>query len=201
DYNIAAMQEVAIIGAGELGGALAHVLARRDAARAIRLIDETGRVAEGKALDIAEAAPIDGFATQLSASTDWATAAGAAVIVVADRAGGGEWNGEEALLLLRQLARSAPGAVLVCAGASQRELIDRGVRELRIGRGRLFGRAREALAGGARAMVALAVNGSPRDVSLSVLGIPPSHTVIPWEDATLGGFALTRTVGEPARRR
>ncbi|HKB13846.1 MAG TPA: hypothetical protein VKD69_24440 [Vicinamibacterales bacterium] len=195
------MQEVAIIGAGELGGALAHVLARRDAARAIRLIDETGRVAEGKALDIAEAAPIDGFATQLSGSTDWATAAGAAVIVVADRAGGGEWNGEEALLLLRQLARSAPGAVLVCAGASQRELIDRGVRELRIGRERLFGTAPEALAGGARAMVALAVNGSPRDVSLSVLGIPPSHTVIPWEDATLGGFALTRTVGEPARRR
>jgi len=195
------MQEVAIVGAGELGGALAHVLARRDAARTIRLIDDTGRVAEGKALDIAQAAPVEGFATQLSGSTDWATGVGARVIVVADRFGRGEWSGDEGLQLVGQLARSAPTAVIVCAGASQRELVDRGVRELRISRTRLLGTAPEALAGGARALVALAANGSPRDVSLSVLGIPPAHTVIPWEDATLGGFALTRLVDEPSRRR
>jgi malate/lactate dehydrogenase len=34
-----------------------------------------------------------------------------------------------------------------------------------------------------------------------VLGVPPAHTVIPWEEATLGGFALTRLVDEPSRRR
>src|SRR3954447_7025328 len=195
------MQEVAILGAGELGGALAHVLARRDTARTIRLIDDKGRVAEGKALDIAQAAPVEGFATQLSGSTDWATGAGARVIVVADRFGRGEWSGEEGLQLVGQLARSAPAAVILCAGAAQRELIDRGVRELRIGRTRLFGSAPEALAGGARALVALAANGSPRDVSLSVLGVPPSQTVVPWQDATLAGFALTRLVDEPSRRR
>jgi len=195
------MQEVAIVGAGELGGALAHVLARREATRTIRLIDDKGRVAEGKALDIAQAAPVEGFATQLSGSTDWATGAGARVIVVADRFGRGEWSGDEGLQLVGQLARSAPAAVILCAGATQRELVDRAVRELRIGRMRLFGSAPEALAGGARALVALAANGSPRDVSLSVLGIPPSHTVIPWEDATLAGFALTRILDEPSRRR
>jgi len=195
------MHEVAIVGAGELGGALAHVLARRDATRTIRLIDDQGRVAEGKALDIAQSAPVEGFATQLSGSTDWATGAGARVIVVADRFGRGECSGDEGLQLVGQLARSAPGAVILCAGASQRELVDRGVRELRISRTRLLGSAPEALAGGARALVALAANGSPRDVSLSVLGIPPAHTVIPWEDATLGGFALTRLIDEPSRRR
>jgi malate dehydrogenase len=195
------MQEVAIVGAGELGGALAHVLARRNAARGIRLIDDNGRVAEGKALDIAQAAPVERFATQVSASTDWATAAGASVIVIADRFGAGEWHGEELLQLIRQLSRSAPGAVLLCAGAGQREAIDRGVRELRVSRTRLFGSPPEALAGGARALVALAANGSPRDVSLSVLGVPPSHTVVPWQDATLAGFALTRVVDEPSRRR
>ena len=195
------MQEVAIVGAGDLGGALAHALARRNVARTIRLIDEKGRVAEGKALDIAQAAPVEGFATQLSGSADWATAAGAGVVVIADRFGGGEWTGEDGLQLLRQLSRNSQMAVLVCAGAGQRELIERGVRELRIARGRLIGSAPEALASGARAMVALAANGSPRDVSLSVLGIPPSHTVIPWEDATLGGFAVTRLVDEPSRRR
>src|SRR5882672_11995322 len=195
------MQEVAIIGAGELGGAVAHALARRNLVRAVRLIDEKGRVAEGKALDIAQAAPVEAFATQLSGSTDVAAAAGARVIILADRMGGGEWQGEEGLQLVKRLSLGAARAVIVCAGALQRDLVGRGVRELHVGRARLFGSAPEALAGGARALVALATNGSPRDVALSVLGVPPAHTVIPWEDATLASFALTRLVDEPARRR
>src|SRR5690349_7589659 len=73
------MREVAIIGAGELGGALAHALARRDLARTITLVDEHGRVAEGKALDISQAAPVEGFATQLAGSTDLAAGLGAPV--------------------------------------------------------------------------------------------------------------------------
>jgi malate/lactate dehydrogenase len=105
------------------------------------------------------------------------------------------------LLLLKRLTQTASGAVIVCAGAAQRDLVDRGVRELRFMRARLFGSAPEALAGGARALVALAVNGSPRDVALSVLGVPPHHTVIPWADATFAGFELTRLVDEPSRRR
>jgi malate dehydrogenase len=186
------MHEVAIIGAGELGGALAHVLARRDAVRSVRLVDEKGRVAEGKALDIAQAAPVEGFATRMTGSTDVATAAGASVIVLADRVAGGEWQGDDALQLVRQLARSAPEAMLLCAGAAQRDTIDVGVRELRVSRARLFGSAPEALA---------SVNGSPRDVALSVLGVPPSHAVVLWHDATLAGFSIASLLDEPTRRR
>jgi malate dehydrogenase len=195
------MQRVAIIGAGELGGAVAHVLARRDVVRSITLLDETGRAAAGKALDIAQAAPIEGFATELSGANDVSMAAGAEIVVVADRMGGGEWQGDDALVLLKRLSEIAAGAVIVCAGATQRDVVDRGVREIRIARARLFGSAPEALAGGARALVALVVDGSPRDVGLSVLGVPPHHTVIPWADATFAGFALTRLVDEPSRRR
>jgi malate dehydrogenase len=195
------MRDVAIIGAGELGGAVAHVLARRNCVRSITLIDDSGRAAAGKALDIAQAAPVEGFSTELSGATDLAVAAGASIIVIADRMRGTEWQGDDALLLLKRLQQTAAHAVVVCAGASQRELVDRGVRELRVPSTRLFGTAPEALAGGARALVALAMHASPRDVSLSVLGIPPAHTVIPWADATLAGFALTRLLEEPARRR
>jgi malate dehydrogenase len=195
------MQRVAIIGAGELGGAVAHALARRDIARSITLIDETGPVAAGKALDIAQAAPVEGFATDLAGANDVSMAAGAEVVVVADRVGGGQWQGDEALVLLERLAQMATGAIVVCAGATHRELVERGVDELHLDRARLLGSAPEALAGAARALVALALNGSPRDVSLSVLGVPPHHTVIPWADATIGGFALTRLIDEPSRRR
>src|SRR5262249_8535457 len=195
------MREIAIIGSGELGGATAHALARADIARTITLIDEKGTVAAGKALDIAQAAPVEGFATELTGATDLVNAAGADVVVLADRSGGGEWEGEDALALLRRVQQMARHAIVVCAGASYRELVDRGVSELRISRKRIFGSAPEALAGGARALVALALNGSPRDVALTVLGIPPSRIVIPWEDAAAGGFALSRQLDEPARRR
>src|SRR5260370_10273810 len=93
-HDRADVADVAIIGAGEIGGALAHALARKDIARAIRLVDETGRIAAGKALDIAQAAPIERFATELSGSGDVSAAAGAAIVGLADRAGKGEWHGD-----------------------------------------------------------------------------------------------------------
>jgi malate dehydrogenase len=195
------MHVVAIIGAGELGGELAHALARRDAARTIRLIDEAGRIAEGKALDILEAAPIEGFTAELSGSTDVTTAAGAAIVVIADRARAGAWDIEEGLRLLERLIRLAPRAILVCAGESHRELVERGVRELRIPRTRLIGSAPEALAAAARALVALECRTSPRDVSLSVFGVPPTRIVVSWDHATVAGMTLARFVEGPARRR
>jgi malate dehydrogenase len=195
------MQHVAIIGAGELGGALAHLLARRNLAAGIRLVDETGRAAEGKALDIMQTAPIEGFAAELSGSPDLSTVGGATVVIIADRMGGLEWQGGDGLMLLKRLTELASRSVILCAGASQRELVDGGVRELNIAPGRLFGTAPEALAAGARALVAVAMDGSPRDVTLTVLGVPPSRIVIPWEDAAVAGFAITKLLDEPARRR
>jgi malate dehydrogenase len=195
------MQHVAIIGAGALGGATAHALARLNLVRTITLIDDTRQVAAGKALDIAQAAPVEGFATQLSGATDVSMAAGAAIVILADRITGGEWQGEEGLALLKRLSQTVGGAVILCAGPTQRELVDRGVRELKFARTRLFGSAPESLAAATRALVALAVDGSPRDISLSVLGVPPAQTVIPWADATVAGFALTRLIDEPTRRR
>jgi malate/lactate dehydrogenase len=38
-------------------------------------------------------------------------------------------------------------------------------------------------------------------VALTILGVPPSQIVVPWEDAAIGGFAATRMLDEPARRR
>ena len=190
-----------MIGAGELGGAIAHLLARRDIARSVVLIDENDRVAAGKALDIAQAASVEGFATQLSASNDVSSAAGADVIVVAERVQGGEWTGDDAFGLVKRLTVSAPTAVLVLAGTASRETIERSVREGKVAGQRVVGSAPEALASAARAITALAINASPRDVALSVLGAPPDYTVIAWEDATVAGLALARLLDAPLRRR
>jgi malate dehydrogenase len=195
------VDRIVILGAGELGGLLAHALARRGVARDVCLIDEGGRAAEGKALDIMQAAPVEGFSATVSGSPDPSLAGGATAVVIADAFGGGEWHGESALALLTRVCDFAPKALVLCAGASQRELIDRGVRELHIQRSRLIGSAPEALVSGARAVVAAELTMSPSDVALTALGVPPDHLVIPWEDATAGGFSLHRIVNEPTRRR
>jgi len=195
------MQEVAIIGAGELGGDIAHALARRDLVARVRLLDPTGDTAAGKALDIVQASPIASFATYVSGSADVMHATAADAIVIADRAGAPDWTLDEALLLLKPVRAAAQRATIVCAGAPHRQLVERAVEELGISARRIVGSAPHALAAAVRALVALEWNGSPKDVSLTVLGIPPDRIVVPWDEASIGGFAATRMLDEPARRR
>jgi malate dehydrogenase len=195
------MRDIAIIGVGELGGALAHVLARRDACASIALIDDHGRLAEGKALDLMQAAPIEGFAARVIGSPDLLRAGGADIIIVADRAGETEFSGEEGLRLVRRLAEIAPAALVLCAGASHGGLVDRAVRELHLDRRRIFGTAPEALAAGARSLVALVLDGSPRDISLTIVGNPPDHIIVPWESAAYAGSPLVGVLDEVSRRR
>jgi len=195
------MDLVVVLGAGELGGLIAHALAKRSVAAQICLIDEKGRAAEGKALDIMQAAPVEGFPATVTGSADTARAGGATVVVIADQFGGGEFQGDAALAVLTRLRDFSPQSLVVCAGATQRELVERGVRELHVPRARIVGSAPEALVSGVRAIVAAELRVSPRDVALTALGVPPDDIVVPWEDATAGGFALSRLIGEPERRR
>ena len=118
------MSTVAILGAGPIGAAIAHALAERQAVRAIRLLDAEASVAAGKALDLLQTMPIDGVDVSLSGSADLLSATGAAVIVIADRVSGGEWQGEEGLALVRQLVRAGTAAPLVFAGGSQIRLME-----------------------------------------------------------------------------
>jgi malate dehydrogenase len=189
------MSFVAIIGAGSIGGALTHRLALGDRVREIRLIDSDERIAQGKALDIRQSSPIDGFATEVSAAASLAAVAGAAAIVVADAAsGGGEYTGEEGLALLRRVVAFDSVAPIVCAGGAQRELIERALFELHIPENRIIGSAPLALESGLRALAGLSLDYSGVPVGLSVVGVPPRDAVIAWEEASLDGQPLSARI-------
>ena len=192
------MPTVAIVGAGDLGGSIAHKLAQRDRVDQIRLIDPADGVAAGKALDIQQAGPIEGFRTNISSSGDLRAALGARVVVVADPIGSSTaaWD-DPAAAILEPVARLDRNCVFVCAGPGHRPLIERGVDEAGISAARLVGSAPAALASAIRAIVALEVNSSPSEVSLAVLGTPPDQVVIPWSEATVQGQALVRTLEPP----
>ena len=179
------MSFVAIIGSGPLGGAIAHKLAGRDRVREVRLIDTEERIAEGKALDIRQASPIDGFATRVVAAGSLAAVAGASAIVIADAAAGqGEFSGEGGLALLRQIDAIEPAVPIVCAGASQRGLIARAVTELHFTDSRIVGSAPLALESALRALAGLSIDVSGVEISLSVVGVPPDVAVVAWEEGS-----------------
>lgn len=192
------MLSVSIVGAGELGGALARTLAGRARFRRIRLIDDEKSVAAGKALDIQQAGPIESYDVRMTGESDVDAAVGSAVVVIADRASGGEWASEAGLMLVRRLLDLGVTVPFVFAGAATRELIERASVELPIARARLVGSAPEALVSAVRALVALEANASPRDVGLAVIGVPPQRAVVPWSDASIGGFSAARLLDASA---
>ena len=189
---------IVILGAGDLGATVARQAAAADIAARVVLVDDAGAVAAGKALDIAQAGPVDRYATSVSGTADESAVMGAAIIVIADRVGAGEWDGDVGLGLLARMTGLNQAAPILCAGPHQATLIDRGVHELGVARTRLFGTAPEALRAAALSLVALEAETSPADISLMVVGRAPREIIVPWESASISGRRAVDVLAPPA---
>jgi malate dehydrogenase len=188
------MQTVAILGAGELGGAVGRTLATADVARHVVLVDTAGQVAAGKALDILQSGPVEGFHTRVTGTAEPAQF-GAAVVVLADEHGGREFAGDAALTLLRRTLEGSPRAVVVAAGATQLATLEHAP-ELGVSASRLVGSAPLAAQSIACALTAMELDASAADLSIAIVGVPPAW-VIAWADATLAGSPLTPLLAPP----
>ncbi|OGX40060.1 MAG: malate dehydrogenase [Omnitrophica WOR_2 bacterium RIFCSPHIGHO2_02_FULL_68_15] len=73
--------KVGVIGAGNVGGTCAQRILERDLAD-VALVDVVDGLAAGKALDLAEAAPVEGHDRQITGSTSYDILAGAQVVVI-----------------------------------------------------------------------------------------------------------------------
>src|SRR4051812_34635112 len=76
-----ARKKIALIGAGMIGGTLAHLAASREMGDIV-LFDIAEGIPQGKALDLAQAGPVDGFDAMLKGTNDYADIAGADVCIV-----------------------------------------------------------------------------------------------------------------------
>jgi malate dehydrogenase len=76
-----ARAKIALIGAGMIGGTLAHIAAREGLGDVV-LFDIVDGVPQGKALDLAEATPVIGSDVALKGASDYAGIAGADVAIV-----------------------------------------------------------------------------------------------------------------------
>ncbi|MDE4915600.1 malate dehydrogenase [Methylobacterium sp. 092160098-2] len=76
-----ARNKIALIGAGQIGGTLALLAGLKDLGDVV-LFDIVDGVPQGKALDIAEAAPVEGFDATYGGASDYAAIKGADVVIV-----------------------------------------------------------------------------------------------------------------------
>ena len=74
-------RKIAMIGAGQIGGTLAHLAGLKELGDVV-LFDIAEGIPQGKALDIAESAPVDGFDAALKGAQDYADIAGSDVCIV-----------------------------------------------------------------------------------------------------------------------
>jgi len=76
-----ARNKIALIGAGMIGGTLAHLVGMKELGDVV-LFDIAEGMPKGKALDLAQSAPVEGFDARLKGTSDYADIAGADVCIV-----------------------------------------------------------------------------------------------------------------------
>ena len=74
-------KKITLIGAGQIGGTLAHLLALKELGDIV-LFDVAEGIARGKALDIAQSSPVSGFNVNLSGTSDYNDTKNSDVIII-----------------------------------------------------------------------------------------------------------------------
>ena len=76
------MKKISLIGAGQIGGTLAHLIGLKELVDEVVLFDVASGVAKGKALDIAQSSSVDGFNVKFSGTDDYQNIKDSDVIIV-----------------------------------------------------------------------------------------------------------------------
>src|SRR5262252_3994367 len=117
---------VAILGAGDLGATLARRLAEGERFQEVVLVDANESRARGKALDLAQSGPVEGYDTRITGRAD--PPQSSAVIVAADPAELQGRSSADAAEWTRALVPRLGQAVLLAAGEHGPTIVEAAVR-------------------------------------------------------------------------
>ena len=76
------MSKISLIGAGQIGGTLAHLIGLKELANQVVLFDVASGIAKGKALDIAQSSSVDGFNVKFSGTDNYEDIKDSDVIII-----------------------------------------------------------------------------------------------------------------------
>ena len=117
------MTKISLIGAGQIGGTLAHLIGTKELVNEVVLFDVASGIAKGKALDIAQSSSVDGFNVRFSGTDNYEDIKDSDVIIITAGVPRKPGMSRDDLLginlkIIKQVAegvkKNAPNAFVIC---------------------------------------------------------------------------------------
>lgn len=193
--------KITVVGAGNVGATCANVIAHGDYATEVVLVDIKSGVAEGKALDIWQTAPINVYSTRVRGVTDdYAATAGSAVAVITSGLPRKPGMSRDDLIstnaaivktVTEQLLRHSPEAILIVVSNPLDVMTYCAYRAAGIPSHRVFGMAGILDTARYNAFLAEALDCSPKDIRSVLMG-GHGDTMVPLPRyTTVSGIPVT----------
>ena len=199
-----ARPKITVVGAGHVGATAALFAAQRDLGDVV-LVDVVEGLAEGKALDLAQAAPILGFSAKVTGTTSYGPTAGSDLAIVTAGLARKPGMSRDDLLaknakivasVVRGLVEASPGIILVIVSNPVDVMTALAHRVSGLAPERVVGMAGVLDSARMRAFVAMEAQVSPKDVQACVLG-GHGDTMVPLvRHSNIGGVPLAEQLAK-----
>jgi malate dehydrogenase len=191
--------KITIIGAGNVGATAAHWAASRGLGDVV-LLDVVEGIPQGKALDLLQAGPVDGFSNLVMGSNDYRDSAGSDVVVITAGLARKPGMSRDDLLAknvaivkscAEQAANHSPDCVLIVVTNPIDAMVYTAFKVSGFPRQRVIGMAGVLDSARYRTFLALELGIAPRDVNAMVMGIHGDNMLPLVRLANVSGIPVT----------
>lgn len=200
------MNKITVVGAGNVGATCANVIAHKDLAREVILVDIKEGVAEGKALDIWQTSSINNFNTRVTGVTnDYLKTKGSGVVVITSGIPRKPGMTRDDLIktnasivkdVTEKVVKYSPEAIIIVVSNPLDVMTYAAYLAANKPSNKVFGMAGILDTGRYRAFIAEALNVSPKDIlSLSLGGHGDSMVPLP-RYTSVNGIPITELLGK-----
>ena len=197
-------KKITIIGAGNVGATAAHWALVRKLGDVV-LLDVMEGIPQGKALDLWQAGPLDGYSGRLTGTNDYADTAGSDVVIITAGLARKPGMSRDDLLAknvaivkecAEQAVRHSPDCVLIVVTNPIDAMVHTAFKVTGLPKERVIGMAGVLDSARYRTFLAEALGVAPQDVQALVMGIHGDHMLPLVRLANVGGVPVTELLDE-----
>ena len=198
-------KKITVVGAGHVGATCSQLLAQKELAREVILVDIVGGVPQGKGLDQWESAPIEGCDARVSGSNDYESSAGADIFIVTAGIARKPGMSRDDLLktnagviraVCSEIKRVAPESIIILVTNPLDTMAQVALETTGFPRERVIGMAGVLDTARYRSFIALELDVSVEDIQALVLG-GHGDTMVPLVSYTsVSGIPLTQLLSQ-----